>query len=497
MAILGLDIGTTGCKATLFSEKGLVIGYAYQEYPIESPQKGWFELNPATVWQAVRAVIRKSRTENGAEITCVCTSSLGEAFVNLDENGAELCGSILYLDERGQQECNEITNTLGAANIMQSTGHAPSGMYSLSKLLWLKHHQPETYRNTRWLHFFGDYILYKLTGEHVTDYSLAARSMCFDIAKKQWDSKILGAFELDEAIFPAVRVAGSVVGRVRRDAALETGLSTNTLAVLGAHDQIMCALGAGALACGEAVNSIGTVDCVTPVFSGAILTQEMMRRGYACVPYLLENTYVTYAFSMTGGSLLRWFRDTFARLDAAQAERDGRQIYTLLEESMPEEPTTLITLPHFAGSPIPNRDAQAKGAILNLSFDTRREDIYRSCMEGETFEMRNNLEYVKRNGISINALRTVGGGSRSEKFMQIRADILGVPILTMECAEAGTLGTGILAGTSTGIFSSLQEACESLVRVKKVFEPNAGNRDFYQSQFEKYMSLYERLKAVR
>lgn len=497
MAILGLDIGTTGCKATLFSEKGLILGYAYEEYPIESPQKGWFALNPAKVWLAGKAVIRKACSQSREQVPCICISSLGEAFVNLDEDGKELCGSMLYLDERGQQESEEIAAVLGLDSVMRRTGHAPSGMYSLSKLLWQKKHQPEVYKKTRWLHFFGDYILYKLTGEHVTDYSLAARSMCFHIVEKRWDNDILNAFELDGSMFPAAKPAGSIVGRVQRDAALETGLSESTLAVLGAHDQIMCALGTGALKSGEAANSIGTVDCITPLFSGAKLTEEMMRHGYACIPYLFENSYVTYAFSMTGGSLLRWFRDTFTRLDAEKAERNGQSIYTVLDEMMPQEPTTLLTLPHFAGSPIPNRDVQARGAIINLSLDTRREDIYRSCMEGETFEMRHNLAYLRQNGISIDALRTVGGGARSEKFMQIRADILGLPVMTMACEEAGTLGTAILAGTSTGIFGSLEEACSSLVHVKKTFEPNAGYREFYQSQFEKYVSLFELLKPVR
>lgn len=497
MAILGLDIGTTGCKATLFSGDGAILAYAYAEYPIESPRIGWFELDPAKVWQAAKSVIRKVCAEGAEDVWCISTSSLGEAFVCLDEDGTELRNSMLYLDERGGEESEEIGARFGVMPLFEKTGHAPHGMYSLSKLLWLKKHQPQIYQKTRHLHFFGDYILYKLTGEHVTDYSLAARSACFHVVLKQWDRDILRAFDLDERMFPPPLVAGSVVGRVQPGAARETGLSEKTVAVLGAHDQIMCALGAGVLQSGEAVNGIGTVDCVTPVFSEAKRTEEMARCGYACVPYLFENTYVTYAFTMTGGSLLRWFRDTFARCDQAQAEQAGRSRYEMLEEAMPKEPTDLFVLPHFAGSPIPNPDAQAKGAIVNLSFNTRREDIYRACMEGEAFEMKNNLKRLGQNGIRMQALKTVGGGSRSAAFMQIRADILGLPVMTMECEEAGTLGTAILAGAATGVFSSIAEACAALVRVKRVFEPDAGHGDYYETRFEKYTRLYALLKQVR
>ena len=497
MAILGLDIGTTGCKATVFSSGGAILSYAYEEYPIESPRAGWFELDPEKVWKAAARVIKKANRESAETVESICTSSLGEAFICLDAHGSALCGSMLYLDERGQQESQWIVETLGDARILQSTGHAPSSMYSLSKLLWLKKHRPEVYQQTRWLHFFGDYILYRLTKEHVTEYSLAARSLCFDVREKRWDRGILEAFELDASIFPTPLVAGSIVGCIRPEAAAETGLSERTVAVLGAHDQIMCAIGAGALRDGEAVNSIGTVDCITPVFSGMKLSEQMMQSGYACIPFLFDNTYVTYAFSMTGGSLLRWFRDTFAADVAAEAVRNGISVYALLDEAMPTEPTSILTLPHFAGSPIPLRDTSAKGAMVNLSFDTRREDIYRACMEGETFEMRNNLQYLERHGIPVRTLKTVGGGSRSDKFMQIRADILDLPVMTMECEEAGTLGTAILAGTATGVFSSIEEAASQLSRVKRVFEPIARNRDFYRTQFEKYKSLYELLKPVR
>jgi len=223
----------------------------------------------------------------------------------------------------------------------------------------------------------------------------------------------------------------------------------------------------------------------------------MLDCNYVCIPYIFDNTYVTYAFSMTGGSLLKWFRDNFARLDKEKTARQGKDIYAVLDEDMPKKPTDLFVLPHFAGAQGMHTDIRAKGAIINLDFNTRREDIYRACMEGETFEMKRGIETLKEEGIYVNELRAVGGGARSARFMQIRADILEKPIITMECEEAGTLGTAILAGRATGIYKTVHEAGERFVKTKTVFEPIAGNSDYYRSRFEKYIRLYDMMKQVR
>ncbi len=497
MSLLGLDIGTTGSKATLFSDDGAVLSFAYQEYTVESPRAGWFELNPLKVWEAVKSVIKQTCKQNKDPVKAICVSSLGEAFVCLDGQGRELGNSAIYMDERGEDECRRLAETLGVMAVMQSTGHPPHRMYSVSKLMWLKKHDAKLYEQTRSIHFFGDYILYKLSGLHVTDYSLAARSMMFNIVRKEWDTKIIDAAGLNGSILPMPYPPGTVIGNIQPGIAFELGVDKDARLVLGAHDQIMCAVGAGVQSAGEAVNGIGTVDCITPLFDSPKLTKNMVDCSYICIPYIFENTYATYAFSMTGGSLLKWFRDNFARLDKYEAERKGEDIYAQLDAAMPGEPTDLFVLPHFAGSPVPNVDTRAKGAIFNLTFNTTREDIYRACMEGETFEMRRNIEALSRNGIEISALRTVGGGSRSELFMQIRADILKRPVVTLECEEAGTLGTAILAGAATGVYNSVSEACGALVKVKRVYEPHPLRSSYYDERFEKYTELYSLVKPLR
>lgn len=495
---MGIDIGTTGAKATLFDGDGNILSYAYGEYNIISECEGHFEISPTKVWETVKGIIQTAVCKAGsADVEAICTSSLGEVFVMMDRDGKELANTPIYMDQRGEKECEELNGILGAENIMRITGHPPHSMYSICKLMWYAQHQPALLARTYRILFYGDYILHKLGGQYIADYSLAARTMCFDITARQWSRKIIEAAGIDFEIFPETRVTGSVVGQILPTLADELGLNHGVKLILGGHDQIMAGVGAGMIEIGQAVNGIGTVDCITPLFKGAKLSSDMMHYSYASIPYLFDDTFVTYAFNMTGGSLLKWFRDTFARADKEMAQQKNQEIYDLLADEMPDAPTSLFVLPHFAGSPVPQPDIHGKGAILNLTLGTKRGDIYRACMEGEALEMRHNLETLQRQGIEISELRTVGGGARSAKWLQMRADIFGKPIARMRFEEAGTLGTAIVAGVASGCYASLQEATDVLCAVDRYYEPDTGTHEIYSERYEKYRKLYDLLKLVR
>ncbi|NLC39930.1 MAG: xylulose kinase, partial [Clostridiaceae bacterium] len=194
---------------------------------------------------------------------------------------------------------------------------------------------------------------------------------------------------------------------------------------------------------------------------------------------------------------LKWFRDTFANKDKEIARKNNLEIYNILNKEIPSAPTDIFVLPHFAGSPSPISDIHAKGAIVNLSLNTKRGEIYKACMEGEAFEMKRNIEALESNNILIKELRTVGGGSRSPEWLQIRADIFGKKITAMNYEEAGTLGTAILAGVAAGYYPSVHEAASKLNQVKTYYLPNKINSEYYSDRYEKYKLLYNLLKAVR
>ncbi|NLJ40907.1 MAG: xylulose kinase [Clostridiales bacterium] len=498
MALIGLDIGTTGAKATIFDEQGRILSYEYGEYDVTTNEHGHFELDPRVVWRTVKGIIKKANKKAGnINIKALCTSSFGEAYVMLDKAGAELGNTPIYMDKRGEKECEDLVGIVGAMEIMNITGHPPHPMYSISKLMWQHKNNPAIIERTAKILFYGDYILHKLGGQYIADYSLAARTMCFDIGSKEWSKNIIEAAGLDPRIFPETKATGTVVGEITPSLADELGINKGIKLVLGGHDQIMAAVGAGVTEPGRAVNGIGTVDCITPVFKGTRINNSMLKSSYASVPFLFEDIYVTYAFNMTGGSLLKWFRDTFASKDKEIAERDNLKIYHILDNEMPKDPTDLFVLPHFVGSSTPNPDIHAKGAIINLTLGTERGTIYKACMEGETFEMKHNIEVLEANDISIGELRTVGGGSRSPQWLQIRADILGKKIAAMEFEEAGTLGTAILAGVAAGSYDSISEAASALSKIKNYYYPDGKRREYYNERYEKYKLLYNLLKAVR
>lgn len=498
MALLGLDIGTTGTKATIFDEDGSILSYAYGEYDIKSNRDGHYEIEPLVVWNTAKSIISKANEKAGnVNIKALSTSSFGEAFVMLDKAGKELANSPIYMDKRGESECADLVRTLGAEEIMGITGHPPHPMYSICKLMWQHENNPQLYKKTNKILFYGDYILHKLGGQYVSDYSLAARTMCFDIKNKQWSKKIMEHAGLDIDIFPETKVTGSMVGEIAPAVADELGVNKGIKLVLGGHDQLMVAVGAGVTNEGQAVNGIGTVDCITPVFKGTRINSNMMNSSYASVPYLFEDIYVTYAFNMTGGSLLKWFRDTFAKKDKEIAEKSNLQIYNILDKEIPKKPTDIFVLPHFTGSPTPKTDIHAKGAIVNLTLGTERGEIYKACMEGEAFEMKYNIQTLEDNNILIDELRTVGGGSRSPGWLQIRADIFGKKVVAMNYEEAGTLGTAILAGVASGCYTSIQEAANALNQAKTCYYPNEKVNEYYTERYEKYKLLYDILKDVR
>ena len=497
MALMGLDIGTTGTKATIFDEQGQTLSYAYGEYDIIKAGDR-YEINPITVWETVKRVMGKAYREAGCvKVEALSPSSLGEAFVLLGNDGQELANSPIYMDKRGEEECFELVSRLGEDTIMQITGHPPHSMYSVCKLMWMRKHEPELLDRTYKILFYGDYVLHKLGGQYLADYSLAARTMCFDIRKKQWSERIIEAAGLDPRIFPDTNITGTVAGEILPSVADEIGINHGIKLVLGGHDQIMVAIGAGVTQKGQAVNGVGTVDCITPLFQGAKLDNTMRDCGYVSIPYLFDDMFVTYAFNMTGGSLLKWFRDTFARKDKEIADKNHQEIYDLLNAEMPAEPTNILVVPHFSGAPVPNPDIHAMGAVVNLTLGTKRGDIYKACMEGEAYEMRHNIETLEAAGIPIGELRTVGGGSRSAQWLQIRADIFNKEVVAMECEEAGTLGTAILAGVASGCYASVGQAADSLVRPGKRYYPDAKKHAYYTAQYQKYKQLYALLKAVR
>lgn len=498
MSFLGIDVGTSGCKASVVDPDGKILGSGYQEYAAQRTEQGWEELDPQMIWLAVQAVIAKSLSSSGvgASIQAISVSSFGETVVPIDRDGEILGPGILYYDQRGVSEAGELADRLGQKNILEITGVGSHPMYSISKIMWIKKHQPQLFAKTWKFLFFADLILFRLGAAPATGYSMAARSMAFDVVNKCWSNRMLDAAGLAYDLFAAVHPAGSVIGQISPAQAQHLGINTHAVLVTGGHDQTCAALGAGAIREGIAVNGMGTVDCLTPCFSRPIINEQMAASSFACVPHVVKDRYVTYAFNFTSGSLLRWYRDNFGAALLAAAKKRAIDPYQVMIEQALVGPSGLYVLPHFAGAATPYMDNQAVGAIVGLGLDSTPARLIKALLEGINFEMMLNHARLAEAGVSISELRVTGGLARSETMLQLRADMMGLQVSSLEVSEAGILGVAILAGTACGEYRSIDEGVERLVRVGRSYTPNRQNHADYQDHFLRYQRLYPAVREI-
>lgn len=490
MVVIGLDVGTTGVKSTVINNTGKALAYAYQEYSLVSKQKGFFEVDIRVLKTSIKKVLLESITTYGkSDIRAICATSFGESIVLLGENNEILADSMTYMDERGNEEVEDIKDKFSLQLIAKTTGLLPHPMYTAGKIKWIVDHNKDIIAKTKKIHFIADYALSILGGEHITDCSLASRSMFFDVVKKKWWNELIDYIGINFAVLPKITETGNAVGNVSKDIAQELGLGNDVRLILGGHDQITNAIGTGVLETGNAMNGIGTVDCLTPAFSLDEVNPKMAEYNYPTVPYI-KNLTVTYALNFSGGSILKWFRDNFAK----DLPRDCA--YELLNKEAIKQPSDLLIFPYFAGSGTPYMDLNAKAAILGLRLSTDRGTLFRAILEGESYEIRYNLECLNECGIEVNNIVTVGGGSKSKLWMQIRSDIFNKTITVPDVNQAGTMGSAMLGFVNIGMFSDLFEAKSELIKTKSTYHPNKENVDLYDEFYLKYKKVLKFIQEI-
>ena len=298
MRIAGLDIGTTGCKITVFESDGTCLGKEYRDYP-SSRGIGAHEINVEDimkgVWEVLGAIAGQFPDIGGIGVT-----SFGEAFVMVDDDAKPLLPTMLYTDPRGKEQCAALSKKLGEKEIARITGLRPHEMYSLPKLMWVKENRPDLYEKAAHVFLIEDYVVYCLTGKRVIDYSLATRTMGFDIQNLCWSREVFEAAGIDIALMSEAVPTGTLAGTLTQDAAAKTGLDGGAKIVSISHDQVAACVGAGAFDAQVAVDGAGTVECLTPVYDSLPDIDRMYEGYFSVVPYVVPGTYVDYAFSYTG-----------------------------------------------------------------------------------------------------------------------------------------------------------------------------------------------------
>lgn len=497
MKIAGLDIGTTGCKCTVFDEQGKYLNKAYRDYPVRR-EVGRHEIDISTIMDGVYEVIHEMAVRY-PDIAGLGVTSFGETFVLTDENGTPLHPAMLYTDPRGGEECRQLTARLGAEKICRITGLRPHEMYSISKMMWIKKHRPEIYRAAKHVFLMEDYVVFHLTGRAQIDYSLATRTMAFDIRALDWSQEVLDAAGIDRRLFSDCVPIGSAAGTILPSAAEQTGLSVRTKIVSVSHDQVAAAVGAGAFDSDTAVDGAGTVECLTPVYDHLPEMDRMYAGYFSVVPYVVPGTYVSYAFSYTGGALIQWCVENLAKKEAQEAKERGISVHEFLEKSWDGrngEPGGLLVLPHFAGAATPYMDTGSRGAILGLTTGTTVADIYRGCMEGVAYEMYLNYQALQGSGIHFKKLNATGGGAKSLVWTQMKADILNLPVTMLKTVDAGTVGSAMLTGIVTGAFRDLQDAAVHMVKETGTCRPRPEAHEKYMQVFARYRRVYEAVRPL-
>lgn len=497
MSLIGIDVGTTGCKAAIIDYEGNVKRQAYREYNIESNSLGWQEINPHTVWNKVKEVLSECMNGyKGENVKAISVTSFGEAAVSIGKDGNVLCNSMLYIDPRGTDEANDLLHKLGNEKVLRISGAGIHPMYTISKIMWMKKHMPDVYVKTDKNLLFSSFILYKLGAKPHIDFSLAARTMAFDIKEKKWSEDIFNAAEIEIGKFAEPVQAGTIVGEISKEVAHELNLQSGIILVAGGHDQPCAALGAGAIKDKSAVDSVGTVECITPSFDRPVTSKNLSNNNFACVPHAIKDMYVTYAFNFSCGSILKWFRDQFGFEEKLEAERTGKNVYDIMIDKSMDGPSDLFLLPHFAGAGTPYMDTYSRGAIAGLSINSTRSNIIKSILEGINFEMLVNSECLEGAGIDIEELRVVGGLAKSENFLQLKSNIMGKKVVSLNISEAGILGVAILAGTACGIYTSVEAAVAELAKPKKEFYPDFKIHNIYMEKYAKYRKMYYVMKEM-
>ncbi|WP_343209534.1 FGGY-family carbohydrate kinase [Anaerolentibacter hominis] len=494
MAVAGIDVGTTGCKCTVYSDRGDFINEAYVEYDFP-PEAGDRELDALVIWQGVKQVMKEA-ARGTEDLKAVGIASMGEAAVLLDEADRPLNRPILYFDPRGQEQIDRLIAKIGEQKLKDITRMNPSKIYTLPKIMWLMDQDPSLSGRAKRLLLMQDYIVYMLSGIAQIDYTLASRTYAFDMNTLDWNDEILQAAGLSRGMMGKTVPTGTAAGMIRREIAQELNLPEDVLIVSGAHDQPAAMIGTGVLRPGMGADSTGTNECISTFFEGRKHPDYMEQRELAVVPFLWPDTYMTSIFCFTGGGMLKWYRDNLAKYEAELIRREGGNVFERLDEMTEDGPSGLLVLPYFLGKGSPGMNPDARGAIVGLTPETKSIAIYKALMEGVTYELRTGLEFWRERGIDIKELRATGGGAFSSVWLQIKADIYGMPVSTLKVSQGGNLACGMLAAIARGLYKNVEEAEKVFIQVDKTYYPRLKMQKRYDEWYEKYKLIYPGMEKL-
>jgi len=494
--LLAHDLGTSGNKATLFTLDGELVASRTSSYDTRFFHGNWAEQSPDDWW---RAVCQSSRQlldgVDAGEIACVALSGQMMGCTPVDRQGNALRPSILYCDQRAEQQARRILDAIDMPEFYKIAGHRVSSSYSLEKLMWIRDHEPEVFRRTYKTLCAKDYINLRLTGCLATDHSDASGTNAFDLNTFRWSEKILDLAGLDAAMFPDARPSTDVLGTVTRQAAEATGMKAGTPVAVGGGDGSCAGVGVGCIRPGSAYNYLGSSSWVALTVEKPIVDEQMRTMNWAhCVPGYLHPSGTMQA----AGSSYQWLKNTICEAEARDAEARGVDVYEIINAAIERSSPGaggVVFLPYMLGERTPRWNPKAKGAFIGLNLSTRREDLLRAVMEGITMNLGIIVGIFRRH-VPIDAVRVIGGGAKGAVWRQMMADIYDCRIEKLNYLEEATsMGAAVVGGVAAGVFADF-DVIERFVRVDDVVQPNPQNQAVYRRMMPIFEKCYDALVDV-
>ncbi|MGB5933686.1 MAG: xylulokinase [Anaerolineae bacterium] len=498
--LLGIDVATTGTKALLIDEKGNVVASATKEYPLSIPRPLWSEQDPSDWWEgtvvSIRELLEASAVDPAAIIGVGLTGQM-HGLVLLDRRGQVLRPAILWNDQRTGSQCEWITETVGFERLLEWTGNLALPGFTAPKILWAREHEPAIYAQVAHILLPKDYIRYRLSGELATDIAGASGTLLLDVKRRDWSVEMLEALEIPAHWLPPCHEGPQVTGVVSPATSEETGLKVGTPIVGGGGDQAAQAVGVGAVNPGIVALTLGTSGVVfAPTVEPMVEAKGRLHAFCHAVP---DRWHLMGVMLSAGGSL-RWFRDALGKQEIAEATEKGVDAYEILLEGakvVPVGSEGLLFLPYLTGERTPHADPLARGAFVGLTLRHSKAHLVRAVLEGVAYGLRDSLELLRRTGVSDpEQVRLSGGGARSPLWRQILADILGIELVTVNVTEGAAYGAALLAAVGAGIYTSVEEACETTVRILEQTSPLEEHQPLYNRYYSIYRSLYGALKPA-
>ncbi|MEE0954740.1 MAG: xylulokinase [Eubacterium sp.] len=494
--LLGIDIGTSSCKAAVFDREGRVIESVSEDYPVYYPHTGWAEQDPEDWWsgtaRAFRRIFESGKVKPG-QIACVGIDGQSWSAIAMDKDGKSMGRTPIWMDTRAAQICDRVNARVGEDRIFRTAGNRLLPSYTTPKVLWYQENLPEIYEKTDKILSCNGYIAYRLTGAYTQDICQAYGWHCFDMRSGKWDAELAEEIGIPVSFLPEIVNCDQIVGQVTAEAAVATGLPEGTPVVAGGLDAACGALGTGVLHDGETQEQGGQAG-------GMSICEET----YGADPSLILSYHVVpgrwllQGGTTGGGGVMRWFEREFGAYERSLKAEKGSSFNQLgdLAAAAPAGADGLVFLPYMSGERSPIWDPDAKGVFYGLDFAKTKGHMVRACMEGVAFALKHNLDVAEKAGAHVEILRAMGGSANSLIWTQIKADITGKKIVVPSSDTATTLGAVMLAGVACGMYSSYEEAVGLTVHEVRHHEPDPANREVYDRNYSLYLELYEDLKET-